>query len=249
MDDHVREFDAKTVDEAIILAMRSFHAEFEDLEITVLSEGSKGFLGMGGKNARIRARLKTAGMTPPPGEHREAAAGGAPEEGRAETPGTQSAKTPGQADEEFLQRARGITSSILDLMGIHAETKIRPDGVVEIVGDGSGIIIGKHGQTLDALQFLVNRILNKAGENQVHVTLDTEGYRQRHIDHLRSLALKMGQKARKTGQPVTLEKMNPYDRRIIHLALRDEKGLDTRSIGEGLYKKVVIVPKRASRRF
>ncbi|NMD41203.1 MAG: hypothetical protein GYA83_10455, partial [Deltaproteobacteria bacterium] len=72
-------------------------------------------------------------------------------------------------------------------------------------------------------------------------------YRQRHVNHLKAMALKMGQKARRTGQSVSLEKMNPYDRRIIHLALKDESGLNTRSIGEGVYKKVVIVPRKASR--
>ena len=81
----------------------------------------------------------------------------------------------------------------------------------------------------------------------MYITLDTEGYRQRHVNHLKSMALKMGQKARRTGQSISLEKMNPYDRRIIHLALKNENGLNTKSIGEGIYKKVVIVPRKASR--
>ena len=136
---------------------------------------------------------------------------------------------------------------ILGLMGMPSEVKVSGEGSLEIVGDGSGLIIGKRGQTLDALQFVVNRIMNKARKEPVYITLDTEGYRQRHVNHLKAMALKMGQKARRTGQSVSLEKMNPYDRRIIHLALKDESGLNTRSIGEGVYKKVVIVPRKASR--
>lgn len=247
-DDTAREFEAKTVDEAIIQAMKAFHADFEDLEIKVLSEGSKGFLGMGAKNARILARLKAKAAPFP-------VTGSAPQDDRCPSPGTSpledekgEARQENHEIDETLHKAKEVALAILDLMGLAADAKIRPDGVVEIAGDGSGLIIGKHGQTLDALQFIVNRIVNKNRQESVYITLDTEGYRTRHIDHLRAMAIKMGQKARKTGQSVTLEKMNPYDRRIIHLALKDEKGLDTKSIGEGLYKKVVIIPKRAPRR-
>jgi spoIIIJ-associated protein len=97
------------------------------------------------------------------------------------------------------------------------------------------------------LQFLLNRIVNKSRPEPVFITLDTEGYRQRHVNYLRSMALRIGQKARRTGQAISLEKMNPYDRRIVHLALKNENGLSTKSIGEGIYKKVIIVPRKASR--
>ncbi|HOJ12904.1 MAG TPA: RNA-binding cell elongation regulator Jag/EloR [Deltaproteobacteria bacterium] len=248
MEDHAQEFEAKTVDEAIILAMKTLHADFEDLDITVVSEGSKGLFGIvGSKNAKILARKKGPGsrpgtdrVVPPP----EAPAPRQPvDTGRPGSPDTQAAPA-----QDVLEQAKEVVSRILGLIGLRAEVRPRDDGMLEIVGDGSGIIIGKHGQTLDALQFIVNRIVNKSRQDQVHVTIDTEGYRKRHIDHLKALAIKMGQKAKKTGHPVTLEKMNPYERRIIHLALKDERFLDTKSIGEGVYKRVMIVPKRASRR-
>jgi len=97
------------------------------------------------------------------------------------------------------------------------------------------------------LQFILNRIVNKSKPEPVFITLDTEGYRQRHVNYLKSMALRMGQKARRTGQAISLEKMNPYDRRIVHLALKNENALITKSIGEGIYKKVIIVPRKASR--
>jgi spoIIIJ-associated protein len=97
------------------------------------------------------------------------------------------------------------------------------------------------------LQFILNRIVNKSRPEPVFITLDTEGYRQRHVNYLKSMALRMGQKARRSGQAISLEKMNPYDRRIVHLALKNENALITKSIGEGIYKKVIIVPRKASR--
>lgn len=243
MEDDYREFEAKSVDEAVILAMKAFHTDFEDLDIKVLSEGSKGLFGLvGSKTARIKARPARAASArdhvPQPAPETPAPAPAEP----ASEPAGPTAPSP-----ESLSEAHGIVGEILKLMGMPSEIRIREEGVLEIVGDGSGLIIGKRGQTLDALQFIVNRIVNKSRQEPIYITLDTEGYRQRHVNHLRSMALKMGQKARRTGQSVSLEKMNPYDRRIIHLALKNEPGLNTRSIGEGVYKKVVIVPRKASR--
>jgi spoIIIJ-associated protein len=243
MDDEYREFEAKTVDEAIVLAMKTLHADVEDLDIKVLSEGSKGLFGLvGTKTAKIMARpakdkaqLRQASpkeepeSTPPPAEHAGKPVGQAP-------------------SQEILLKAQETVSEILKLMKMPSEVRIHHDeGSLEIAGDGSGLIIGKRGQTLDSLQFLVNRIVNKSRQDPFYITLDTEGYRLRHVNHLKAMAIKMGQKAKRTGQSISLEKMNPYERRIIHLTLKDEGGINTRSIGEGVYKKVLIVPRKASR--
>ncbi len=237
MDEEYREFEAKTVDEAIIQAMKTFKADFEDLDIKVLSEGSKGLFGLvGTKTAKILARLakdEVKYATP-----RVEPAIAPPSEQKAES--LRVSPSP-----EVLRRAQEVATEILRLMDIPGEVKIRQDSTLEIIGDGSGLIIGKRGQTLDALQFLVNRIVNKSSQESSYVTLDTEGYRQRHVSHLKAMALKMGQKAKRTGQSISLEKMNPYDRRIIHLALKNENGLNTKSFGEGVYKKVLIVPRKA----
>ncbi|HVN71941.1 MAG TPA: RNA-binding cell elongation regulator Jag/EloR [Desulfomonilia bacterium] len=244
MEEDYKEFEAKTVDEAIILAMKTYGAQFEDLDIKVLSEGSKGLFGLvGTKTAKIMARHVKA-------DSRNIIRG--PEEispaSSAHAESVQPSRSEAQAPtQEILLEAKEIVRGLLRLMSMPCEIRIREEGILEIMGDGSGLIIGKRGQTLDALQFLLNRIVNKSRQEPVYITLDTEGYRQRHVNHLKTMALKLGQKARRTGQSISLEKMNPYDRRIIHLALKNENGLNTKSIGEGIYKKVVIVPRKSSR--
>jgi spoIIIJ-associated protein len=244
MEEDYREFEAKTVDEAVILAMKTLHADFEDLDIKVVAEGSKGLFGIvGTKTAKIRVRHGKAVSKPNEITAHEIKT--TPDVSGEPVPEPRSksqSPTP-----EMLIEAQGIVSDLLRLMNMPGEVKIREDGLLEIMGDGSGLIIGKRGQTLDSLQFLLNRIINRSRPEPVFITLDTEGYRQRHVNYLKSMALRMGQKARHTGQAISLEKMNPYDRRIIHLALKNENGLNTKSIGEGIYKKVIIVPRKASR--
>jgi spoIIIJ-associated protein len=230
-----KEFEGKTVDEAIVAAMKSFRASFEDLDIQVIAEGSKGLFGLGSKLAKIRARLASAVA------EEQTVAEKFSEEGKDEP--VPQAPIVAEAPKQVLEEMKNVLSEILKRMHMTAEVKLRKDSVLEIVGDGTGLLIGKHGQTLDALQFIMNRIANKNRQEPVHITIDTERYRERHIEHLRSIAMKMGQEAKRTGHSVSLEKMNPYDRRIIHLALKNENGVNTKSIGEGVYKQIVIVPR------
>jgi spoIIIJ-associated protein len=245
MDQEYREFEAKNVDDAVILAMKTLHADFDDLEIKVVSEGSKGLFGIiGNKPAKILVRNEKAVAKPDRIIAEEINSTPAPSAKSKPEPRSESQEpTP-----EMLQEAQGIVTDLLKLLNMPGEVKIREEGLLEIMGDGSGLIIGKRGQTLDSLQFILNRIVNKSRSEPVFITLDTEGYRQRHVNYLKSMAKRMGQKARRSGQAISLEKMNPYDRRIIHLALKNENGLNTKSIGEGIYKKVIIVPRKASRR-
>lgn len=249
-----REFEGRTVDEAIVAAMRSFRVSFEDLDIKVLSEGSKGLFGIGSKNARIQATLQTeeeiqeALQQPAPVSVVEEAVEQQPAES-APAPVKQekeSKQAPKLSDEE-LEEVKQTLIDILGHMNVTAEVQIKENMTLEIIGDGSGLLIGKHGQTLDSLQFLVNRIVNKNRQDTVHITIDTERYRERHIEYLQSMAVKMGQKAKRTRRSVSLEMMNPYDRRIVHIALKNEPGISTKSIGEGVFKKVVIVPRKSSR--
>jgi spoIIIJ-associated protein len=243
MDQDYKEFEAKTVDEAVILAMKTFHADFEDLDIKVLSEGSKGLFGLvGTKTAKIMVRRARAVPKQASTITEDKTTPVAVSEPKPAPRTEAQVPTP-----DVLLEAKEIVGTLLKFMNMPCEIKIREEGLLEIIGDGSGLIIGKRGQTLDSLQFLLNRIMNKSRQEPLYITLDTEGYRQRHVNHLKAMALKMGQKARRTGQSISLEKMNPYDRRIIHLALKNENGLNTKSIGEGIYKKVVIVPRKASR--
>ncbi len=237
MEEEYKEFEAKTVDEAIASAMKSLRSPFEDLDIQVISEGSKGLFGLvGTKSAKVLVRKRIAASQEPK------------QEAEAPAPTQPARREPQNAEKEkILGQASEIISDLLSRMNLSCEIKVREEDTIEIIGDGSGIIIGKRGQTLDALQFIVNRILNKDRSEPLYVTIDTEGYRQRHMDLLRSMAFKMGEKARRTGQSVSLERMNPYDRRIIHLALKNDNRVNTKSIGNGIYKNVVIVPRQASK--
>jgi len=232
-----KEFEGRSVDDAIVQAMRAFRVSFEDLDIQVVVEASKGFLGMGGKNAKIKARLAAISNDDSPVDIDDTIPEILESQSAEELPSSK------EVPEQVLNEMKTVLTEIIAKMHMDYEVKLRNDGVLEIAGDGTGLLIGKHGQTLDALQFIINRIANKNREDMVHITLDTEQYRERHIERLKSMAIKMGQKARKTGKSVSLEMMNPYDRRIIHLTLKGEPDLNTRSIGEGVFKKVVIQPK------
>jgi len=118
------------------------------------------------------------------------------------------------------------------------------DIVLNIEGNNTGILIGHKGRTLEALEFIVNKAVNRATETKVRVIVDTENYRQRKEESLKGLALKMGEQAKRTKKTVTINSVNPHDRRIIHLALKGDSQVQTKSDGEGLFKKVYIIPNK-----
>jgi len=115
---------------------------------------------------------------------------------------------------------------------------------IELSGDDMGVLIGKRGQTLDSLQYLVTLVVNKNSEEKIHVKVDTEDYRRRRRQTLEGLAKNMASKVKRTRRPVTLEPMNPYERRIIHSALQNDKFVTTHSEGEEPFRKVVITLKK-----
>lgn len=115
---------------------------------------------------------------------------------------------------------------------------------IELAGDEMGILIGKRGQTLDSLQYLVSLVINKDSEEYVRVKIDTENYRQRRQDTLENLAKNVACKVKKTKKPMVLEPMNPYERRIIHSALQDDNLISTHSEGEEPFRKVVVTLKK-----
>jgi spoIIIJ-associated protein len=200
-----KEYTAKSVDEALTNAMLELGTTIENLEYEVLEKETSGFLGMFGKPARIKARVK---MT---------------------TEGT----TKKFLDDVF--QAMGITAtSVVNYDKENATIEINIDG------DEMGVLIGKRGQTLDSLQYLVSLVVNKNSENYIKVKLDTENYRARRKETLENLAKNIAFKVKRTRKPVSLEPMNPYERRIIHSALQNDKYVETYSEGEEPYRKVVI---------
>ena len=150
------------------------------------------------------------------------------------------------------QEASTILGQILQLMGEKADLRQldadQESIEIEIKGDGSGILIGRHGQTLDALEYLVNRILARRIKEAVPISLETESYRARRRQQLHRMALSMGEKAKREHGSVRLEPMPPRDRRVVHLALKDDPMLTTRSAGEGFLRAIEIVPAEGNRR-
>ena len=141
--------------------------------------------------------------------------------------------------------ARGVLLRMLEHMGIAGEVRVREEDeriVLEVAGSETGLVIGKKGQTLDALQFLMNKIINRDREGRKPIVVDSEGYRVRRADSLVELALRLGEKAVRTHRTITVNPMSPHDRRIIHLALDKVPGVTTRSEGEGAFRRLLIVP-------
>jgi len=241
-----KEFEGKTIDEAIERACNEFNVPREKLNIEILAEGSQGFFGfMGGKKARVSAslmNLDAAFDTPAAAEERKPAA-----PARVPRDVKPDVKPVDASGDETAAEAQKMLEGILDHMGFDfptQATKVDDYIVLNIDGDGSGILIGKGGQTLDAMQYIVNKAVNKNGAERKRIILDTENYREKKEKNLVALAERLAEKVRRTRKPITLNPMNAHDRRVIHMALQNARGLVTKSRGDGAMKKVVIIPSR-----
>jgi spoIIIJ-associated protein len=144
------------------------------------------------------------------------------------------------------QEAKKILEDILAWLSEQATVKVREETQerirLEIHGDKTGLLIGKRGQTLDALQFLVNKMVNRSADNSIRIEVDMEQYRKRREQSLRNMATRLGEKVKKKKKPITIEAMNAHDRRIIHLTLKNDQSLETKSVGKGEMRKLVIHP-------
>jgi spoIIIJ-associated protein len=146
---------------------------------------------------------------------------------------------------EEIEIAKQLTIELLERMGVKTEVEVfLKEGVLylEIKGDQEGILIGKHGRTLESLQLLINRMVNKRLKNAMRVILDIDDYRKRRTDSMAQMAQRLGEKAKKTGHSLTVGPFNAHDRRIIHVTLKGDPSLKTESLGEGELKKVKIIP-------
>ncbi len=197
----------KTVAEATAAALAEMGLTSEEVDVTVIDEGSKGLFGMfGSKDAIVLVRKN---------------------------------HNPIRDAESFL---REIFLSMGILVKVESEMRER-QLYINMLGDDMGILIGKRGQTLDSLQYLVNLVVNKNSASYISVMLDTENYRQRRKETLETLAHNLAKKVKHTKKNVVLEPMNPYERRIIHSALQNDRFTKTFSEGEEPYRNVVITLK------
>lgn len=141
---------------------------------------------------------------------------------------------------EAVQKMADLITEDAHVEAITEENKL----TLQIKGGNTGILIGRKGQTLDAMQFLTDKIINRQSEARVRVKVDIEGYMETRKANLKHLALKMAEKAKKTGRPATINQMSAQDRRIVHLALKEDPQVRTQSMGDGYYRRLVIFPKK-----
>ena len=150
--------------------------------------------------------------------------------------------------EEEVEVAKELTIGLLDRMGAKVEVEgfLKEETLyLEIRGDQEGILIGRHGRTLESLQILINRMVNKRLAKPLRIVLDIDDYRKRRADTLTKMALRIGEKAKSKGHPLSIGPFDAHDRRLIHIALKEDPSLRTESLGEGNLKKVTIIPVRS----
>ena len=269
MEDYIN-VSAKTLDDAIIEALVQLGVTSDRLDYIVVEKGSEGFLGIGRKQAVIKARRK----------REEKPVEETVEESKVETPVKEEVKPEKKTEKkpakehshtkknvreekpevksepkkevelakvepQTIETCEKFIYDVMNAMGmddVKVTSVVDEEGALSINMEGSnmGILIGKRGQTLDSLQYLTNRVANKMQDGYVRVKLDTEDYRRRRKETLENLAKNIASKVKRTRKTVSLEPMNPYERRIIHSALQSDPAVSTHSEGEEPYRRVVV---------
>lgn len=255
---NVIEKTGKTIEEAIQAAVVELGVKESELEIEILEEPSKKFLGLfGGTPAKIRATVKTSEpskiITPiePVAEE---------EPPQAEPPAIEPVLEPSPVEEpsesEPFDREKAINTAQQFLNEVFAAMNLEVTIEVEdaeesctfnLSGKGLGVLIGRHGQALDSLQYLLNLAVNRKNDDKIYFILDVEDYRRRRAEAVIKLARSVAEKAIKTRKEVKLEPMSRHERKIIHTALQDNNRVETHSAGEEPYRYVIVSPKRGRR--
>ena len=236
------EIEGKTIDEAIEKACSEFNVPREKLNIEIISDGATGFLGLGSKKAKIKASIMSIDMAidTPAAQSKK----GAQEKSSAVSDSIEPAG-PEDSVETPAMRAKRILEGILLRMNLDCPLTVEETAdtiLLNIKGDGSGLLIGKRGQNLDAIQYIVNKAVSKYTNNRKMIVVDTESYRKKREESLIALAEKLAEKVKKSKKALTVGHMNAHDRRVIHLALQNDESLTTKSRGEGEFRKIVIMP-------
>ncbi|HHY70116.1 MAG TPA: protein jag [Thermoanaerobacterales bacterium] len=199
----ILEKQAKTVDEAIQLALEELNKSRDEVEVEILEEGNRGILGFLSKSAKVKITVKP---------------------------------NPEEIANKFLEKLLNFIDSHVKVSSFFKEDVLN----LEIESEDAGLIIGKHGSTLDALQYLTSLVVNRNSKDFVRVILDTENYRGKREKTLERLAVKMADKVKETKRSITLEPMYPNERRIIHTALQHDTRIATKSIGKEPNRRIII---------
>jgi len=226
------ETEGDTIEAAIENALRLLGVERARINVQVISEGRKGILGFGSQKATIRAELRKLNVAP--------AASGAPPAAPAPAMSAEASA----AAEKSKRTLEEILRHMDVQASVHQRASTHDDEIIlEIRAENSGLLIGRKGQTLEALQYLITRI---AGERQglegPHIVVDIENYRERRRRSLEDMALRLGEKAKRQRKTVTVDALSAADRRIIHAALQDDPWVSTKSLGQGPYRRLLIIP-------
>ena len=241
------EAEGKTIEEAKAKALKELGIGESAAKVTVIAEPSAGLLGIfGGHAAKVRVTDMGADDT--------AEVKSVPEEKEAEAPHKEAPRSVSYEEGSPIRKGEAFLQDVLSTMNVTATTEAKEENdrtVIRMHGDDMGVLIGKHGQTLDALQYLVNLAANHGlGEDdaKAHIILDVEDYRARREETLKALAQHLAEKACRTGQKVNLEPMNRHERKVIHTTLESDERVMTYSAGDEPYRRVVIEPKHKRHR-
>ena len=259
------EMSGRTEDLAIAAALEELGMDRDDVSVEILERAKSGFLGIGASLAKVLVSYevpdepkakkqekpaakaaKTEAKAPAKPEAKSEKKEKAP--ARAEAPAEKKApraKKPVDEEAEYAE-IRAFLEGLFEKMGIEAEMEIgrRENGgiTVNLSGDSMGAVIGRRGETLDAIQHLTNYVINKGNDKRMHISIDAEAYRAKREDSLTHLAEKMAEKAIKYKRSMALEPMNSYERHVIHTALQNYEGVTTASTGEEPNRRVVVTP-------
>jgi spoIIIJ-associated protein len=231
------EAEGSSIDEAIEGALRLLGVTRNRVEIEILNNAVRGVFGIGSRKARVRATLRgpidADPAAPLVAEPRQNVAEPVrPRETTAE-------------DRHGIDRARQVLEAILQHLEVRAKVDVQyvdNDILFNLTGDSSGVLIGRRGQMLDALEYLLNRVAARDEGGMARVVVDSENYRARRREALEGLARRMAEQAKRKQKSVTLNPMSPRDRRIVHLILQEDSSLVTKSSGKGYFRKLIIIP-------
>lgn len=238
----IREFEGKTEQEAINKAIEELHIDREDFDVEVVDNGRRGLF----KKANVKIRVNVETYSDDEEDTEPFAQDFSAEEDYAEEEEEETL----EQDEEFEQNICSFIEGVVSHMGYDCKASVSERRgrkvCISVESTSSNIIIGRKGKNLDALQVLANVYAGKF-DSKRKIIVDSEGYRTRHEEQIIKEAHRTAQQVRKSGRSRLLEPMNPYERRLVHTALNDVTGIETKSEGEGLYKQVRIIPKRRYR--
>lgn len=249
------EFEGKNIESAVEKACEELNIPKEKLKHDVISFGSTGIFGLvGTKKARIRVKLHRSPSEKVSEKSIEEqqindSCEQTVHEGHSPIQMNFNNHEINTFSDYPKELGRNVLQRIVDIITTDAEISVEEDSsriLFNIESKNPAVLIGKQGQTLEAIQYIVEKIVNKHNEERVYIQIDIEGYLKNRRASLRELAGRLAEKAKRTGKPMTVGQMSAHDRRIVHIALKNDDGVRTQSLGSGFLRKLMIFPKKQS---